>query len=133
MSTKTTALSAIANFVKAIGPSQQLLPVTVGGVTEMFWFRRVPYIVMDEIRLSGFGEDGKWSTDKFKGQSARVLAQTLINEDGTPVASYDDICLWDGPIVEALAKVSDTINKFTGEAAAAVGKESGKTQDAASS
>lgn len=131
--TKPSALDQIADFVKVIGPPQQQFPVTIRGVTKSFWFCRPPFIIMDEIRLSGFGEDGKFNAQKFKGQNARVLAHTLINEDGTPVADFATISMWDPLIVDALAEVSNKFNNFTGEAAAEAGKESGKTPDAASS
>jgi hypothetical protein len=128
-----SALEKIASFAAALGPAQQNLPVTVAGVTHDFTFRRVPYITLEGLRLSGFGEDGKFSADKFKGQSARVVAESVINDDGSPVGDFNFWALQDGPVVDAIAKVADKFNGFSPQAAAELGKESGKTDGSVSS
>lgn len=139
------ALAKIQNLTNALGPSQQEKPVTIGqvkdkdgnvtspGVTEKFWFRRLPFLIADEIRVRALGPDGKFSAALFAGNNARIVAAALINDDGSQVAPYETVCGWDPVLVDALAAVANDMNNMEPKALEVVEGNSAETPAVVSS
>lgn len=76
----------------------------------LFSFKRLSFFELDNLRLHSVNFKGQFDPKLHAGNNARIVAATLVDEDGNlsmPVASIN---LWPGAMVDAFANASNRVN-----------------------
>lgn len=76
-------------------------------------FRHLSGLESDNLQLAVIDpETGKVAYSKLKGHRAKLIAACLVDEDGNPVATADDIAQWDNDVINDLHNICRKINKM---------------------
>lgn len=125
--------NAISRMLAVAGPLIVARSIEFGGMREDFFFRRLPFIEADRLRVAVIGDNGKFDGDKFVGNNARLVAASLVDEEGKQLATFDEVCLWPTELVDKLAEAANEVNRLTSASSEAAAKNSEKTPGAVSS
>lgn len=123
-------LASINTAIKRAGAPLREEVVEVYGEKNSYWFRRMPFIEADRLRLHAIGPDGKFDSDRHAGANARMVAATLCDSDSNPVAHYDVVSTWPAALVDALALAANKVNGMAVDTKAEVAKNSETPPDA---
>ena len=130
---KDQVVKKIQDAINVLGPSVQEEEVDLGSGKTTLLFVRLPFVVMDRLRLHAINAEGKFDKSLHVGAAARLVAASLCDNAGQPVMSLEQIMALPTPIVDALNLAAQKANGLTTEAKTEIAKKSEEVQPASSS
>lgn len=112
------AFPGIEELIAAAGPQIKDVEVEFGGVKTMLKVRQLKFREAGLLNAKLLGADGKVDTAKIGDYREALLAQTLVDADGKPVSTPDQIGEWPVLLVDEIEKAVRKANGLTETAAA---------------
>ena len=95
-----------------------------------FTFKRLSFYEMDKLRLHSVNDRGRFDPNLHAGSNARLLAATIVDENGNGLFSEQDINQWPPGMVDAFAAAANRVNGNIADAQKVLAKNSDATEGA---
>jgi len=92
-----------------------------------FTFKRLSFYEMDKLRLHSVNDRGRFDPELHAGSNARLLAATVVDEQGTPLFTEANINEWPPAMVDAFAAAANRVNGNIVDAQKVLAKNSDAT------
>ena len=86
------------------------------GTTETIRVRALGFREANAINLTLLGADGKVDTSKVQDYREKLLAQSIVDEDGKPVFTPEQVAEWPVLLADKIEKAIRAANGLTDEA-----------------
>jgi hypothetical protein len=112
------AFQGIEELIAAAGPGIKDVEVEFGGVKSTLRIRQLRFREAGVLNAKLLNADGKVETGKIGEYRENLLAQTLVDADGKPAYTADQIGEWPVLLVDVIEAAVRKANGLTDTAAA---------------
>ena len=118
------AFKGIEELISAAGPQVKDVEVEYNGAKSEIRVRQLTFREAGTLNARLLDKEGKVSTDKIAEYREQLLAQTLVDADGKPAYTAEQVGSWPVLLVDEIEKAVRKANGLTDTAAADTTKNS---------